>query len=91
MGAFKIILCALSYFSYTVVKKKIPKIQKVKLFACVPFLAQKSTKFEMSNFVGLVIGGGALTAGFRNADILGILAICFACSSRALRLAAPLK
>jgi len=39
MVAFKIILCA--YIALQLVKKKNPKIQKVKLFACVPFLAQK--------------------------------------------------
>jgi len=40
----------------------------------------------------VVLDGDALSAGFRNADIFDInLAICFARSWRALRLAAPLK
>ena len=40
-GAFKIILCAYYCTSVTIVSKKNPKIQKFKLFACVPFIVQK--------------------------------------------------
>ena len=40
----------------------------------------------------VVIGGGLLSARFTNADIFGILTICLdARSSRAFRLAAPIK